>query len=247
MPRPFGPACDIGAYEFAPPVPTTGAASGLTPTGAVLTGGVIPNVRPASAHFEYGKTTGYGSQSSPLTVTGALATVAIKASISGLTPGTLYHYRLVATGDATAAGTDLTFTTPFPKPKLSRLRLSPSTFPAAASGGSTAAKSKTGTNITYTDNEASKTTFKVLKPAAGRRQGKSCRKPSARNRHGRACTRFVVVGSFSHKDKAGRNKIHFTGRVHRHKLAPGKYRLSAAPRAHGKAGKSVTARFKVIP
>ena len=179
-------------------------------------------------------------------MTGALATVAIKASISGLTPGTLYDYRLVATGDATAAGTDLTFTTPFPKPKLSRLRLSPSTFPAAASGGSTAAKSKTGTNITYTDNEASKTTFKVLKPAAGRRQGKSCRKPSARNRHGRACTRFVVVGSFSHKDKVGRNKIHFTGRVHRHKLAPGKYRLRVTPRAHGLSGKAVTRPFKII-
>jgi CSLREA domain-containing protein len=246
MPRPFGPACDIGAYEFAPPVPTTGAATGITPNGAVLTGSVIPNLRPASAHFEYGKTTSYGSQSSPLTVTGALATVAIKATISGLTPGTLYHYRLDATGDATAAGMDLTFTTPFPKPKLSRLRLSPSTFAAAGSGGSTAAKRKTGTNITYTDSQASKTGFKVLRPAAGRRQGKSCRRPSARNRHGRACTRFVVVGSFSHKDKSGRNKVHFTGRVHRHKLAPGKYRMRATPRAHGVTGKPATRAFKII-
>ncbi len=87
----------------------------------------------------------------------------------------------------------------------------------------------------------------MLKRAAGRRQGKRCRKPSAHNRRGRKCTRLVPVGrSFSHKDRAGRNKLHFCGRVRHRKLAPGKYRLRASPRAHGKNGKSLTARFKIV-
>lgn len=246
FPRPFGPACDVGAYEFAPPAPTTGGASRLTPRSAVLGGSVLQNLRPASVHFDFGKTTGYGSQSGTEQLGGGLPPATVSSTITGLTPGTTYHYRLVASGDAAVAGADATFTTPFTKPALSRFRLSPSTFRAAGSGGSTAAKRKTGTNVTYTDSEAAKTTFKVLKPAAGRRQGKSCRKPSARNRHGHACTRFVVVGSFSHKDKTGHNKLHFTGRVHRHKLPPGKYRLRATPRAHGVTGKAVTRAFKII-
>jgi CSLREA domain-containing protein len=246
QPRPSGTACDVGAYEFTPPGVTTGAATSLTPTSAVLGGSLLASLRPAGFHFDFGKTPAYGSQSASQTANGALSTAAVSSQVTGLTPGTTYHYRLVASGDATVAGADATLTTPFAKPALSRLRLSPSTFRAAGSGGSTAAKRKSGTNITFTDSQASKATFKVLRPAAGRRQGKSCRKPTARNRRGRACTRFVVVGSFSHRDKAGRNKLHFTGRVHRHKLAPGKYRLRVTPRAHGLSGKAVTRPFKII-
>jgi hypothetical protein len=212
--------------------------------GATLGGSLIPSLRAASFHFEYGKTTSYGAQTPAQTSGGGLSAVGASAPISGLRPGTTYHFRLVASGDATVAGKDATFKTA--RVSLSKLRLSPSRFRAAPNGGSVARKLKTGTNITYTVSSSSKTTFRVLKPAAGRRAGKKCRKPSSRNRGGRKCTRFVSLGKFSHKDKAGKNKVHFTGRVHRHKLAPGKYRLRATPRAGGVNGKPRTARFKVV-
>jgi hypothetical protein len=239
-----GARCDSGAYEFAPPSPTTGTASAIKSKGATLGGSLIPSLRAASFHFEYGKTTTYGSQTPAQTAGGSLSAVGVTAPISGLKPGTTYHFRLVATGDATVAGKDATFKTA--RVALSKLRLSPSRFRAAPTGGSISRKPKTGTSVTYTVSDAGKTTFRVLKAAAGRRAGKKCRKPSARNRRGRKCTRFVSLGKFSHKDKAGKNKLHFTGRVHRHKLAPGKYRLRATPRANGVNGKSRTARFKVV-
>jgi len=244
--RPVGAACDIGAYEFDPPVPTTGAAKKLTPTSALISGAVLPNLRPASFYVDYGQSTSYGSHTATQPAGGGLAPLAVQAAIRGLKQHTTYHYRLVAIGDDTVFGKDATFTTPFAAPALRRLRLSRTRFPAAPAGGSVSAARKTGTNISYTATQAGKTTFRVLKPAAGRRQGKRCRKPSARNRRGRKCRRLVALGKFTHRDKAGRDKLHFTGRVHRHKLAPGKYRLRATPRAHGKSGKSLTARFRIV-
>lgn len=246
QPRPFGPACDVGAYEFAPPVPTTGHASGLKTTSATLAGSLTPQLRGASSQFEFGTSTAYGTKTAAQSVGGALAPVGLSAKLTGLKAGTTYHYRLVATGDATAAGADATFTTPFPSPSLSHFKLKPSSFAAARRGASVAASPKTGTNISYTASQASKTTFRVLRAVAGRRHGRSCRRRSAKNRHARSCTLLVVVGVFSHKDKAGKNKLHFTGRVHHHALALGKYRLRATPRAHGKNGKAHTLRFKII-
>ncbi|HEX4759288.1 MAG TPA: choice-of-anchor Q domain-containing protein [Thermoleophilaceae bacterium] len=243
LPRPFGPACDIGAYEYAPPVPTTGAASGLGSTSAVVAGLVSPNLRSASFEFDFGPTVSYGSKSANQ-AGGGLAAIPVSATLRGLKPGTTYHYRLVASGDNTAAGTDRTFTTLLPS--LKRLKLSPSAFPAAPRGGSISRK--TGANISYTASDPGTTTFRVLKPAAGRRQGKSCRKPSAHNRRGRKCTRYVALkGSFTHKDKAGANKLHFTGRLRRRALRPGRYRLSATPRVQGKKGKALNTSFKILP
>jgi CSLREA domain-containing protein len=238
-----GASCDVGAYEFAPPTATTGAATQVTETSAVLGGSLVPSLRAASFHFEYGKTTAYGSQTAAQSESG-LAALGASAAISGLKPATTYHFRLVASGDATVAGQDATFKTP--RVSLGKLRVSPRTFRAAPRGGSVARKRKTGTNISYAVSDASKTTFRILKPAPGRRVGKSCRKPSRRNRHGRKCTRLVSLGSFSHKDKAGKNKVHFTGRVHRHKLAPGKYRLRATPRANGVNGKARATGFRIV-
>ena len=247
LPRPFGAACDVGAYEYAPPIPTTGGATGLTTTSAVLSGQVSPNLRTAAFHFDYGRTTSYGSTTADQTG-GGLGSLPAGATLAGLTPGTTYHYRLVASGDNTSLGADRTFTTRLAS--LSRLKLSPARFPAAPSGGSVARKKrrKTGTNISYTASDPSTTTFRVLKPAAGRRQGKSCRKPSPRNRRGKKCTRYLALrGSFKHTDKAGRNKLHFTGRLKRQALKPGKYRLAATPRAGGKNGRTRNVGFKIVP
>jgi hypothetical protein len=120
------------------------------------------------------------------------------------------------------------------KPQLgliTALALNPSSFFAAPSGATvTSAKRKYGTTVSYRDSQAATTTFTVLRPAAGRRQGRSCRQPSKANRHGRRCTRYMLMGSFTHVDKAGANSLRFSGRLKGRKLAKGAYRLQAVPR-----------------
>jgi len=101
------------AFEIAgAPVVVTGIASNITNTGATLHGTVNPDGNPTTYHFEYGLTTAYGSNT---TVTGAgsgLDAVPVSAAITGLTPGTVYHFRLSATnGNGTVVGADATFTT----------------------------------------------------------------------------------------------------------------------------------------
>ncbi len=93
------------------PVVSTGPASALDTTSATLSGSVNPAGSPVSAHFEYGTDTGYGS-STPVQAVSGEAPVAVTASLSGLSPGTTYHYRLVAANALqTNAGGDQTFTT----------------------------------------------------------------------------------------------------------------------------------------
>jgi phosphodiesterase/alkaline phosphatase D-like protein len=79
---------------------------------ATLRGAVNPKNGEATAwHFEYGPTTAYGSSTptqGPLPVDESSHPVS--AEISGLTPGVVYHYRLVATSkEGTTDGADATF------------------------------------------------------------------------------------------------------------------------------------------
>ncbi len=95
------------------PTATTNAASSITATGATLNGTVNANNDSTAVTFDYGLTTGYGSNvtadQSP--VTGATDTAVSKA-ITGLTPNTTYHFRVDATNSAgTTDGPDQTFTT----------------------------------------------------------------------------------------------------------------------------------------
>ncbi len=127
---------------------------------------------------------------------------------------------------------------------IARLRISPARFRAATSGASIAALPKpmrarhrrrvmpTGATVSYTDATAGSATFVVLRPLPGERRGHGCvaratRRGHRRRRAGRACVRYVRLGSFTHRDAAGANSFHFTGRLGRRRLAPGSYRLQA--------------------
>ena len=126
---------------------------------------------------------------------------------------------------------------------VSNLKLAPSSFAAANAGGSVARA--TGTTIGYTDSAAGTATFTVMRPERGVKRGRDCVK-RRRGRSGRSCTRYVAVGSFSHADAAGQNRFHFTGRVHRRKLAPGRYRLTARALLGGRLGPLVTTSFRIV-
>jgi hypothetical protein len=88
------------------------SASGIGETTATLSAGINPSLSPTNFQFEYGTSTAYGA-TTPAGSLGADGVVhAVTAALSGLAPGTTYHYRVVAAnGVGGATGTDQTFTT----------------------------------------------------------------------------------------------------------------------------------------
>ncbi|MEI6604533.1 MAG: cadherin-like beta sandwich domain-containing protein [Verrucomicrobiota bacterium] len=95
-----------------PPVVATLSASGILDTSATLNSTVNAQGTATAVSFEYGLTTTYGSTvaASPTSL-GSIITTPASAAITGLSSGTTYHYRIVATGGSTARGDDMTFTT----------------------------------------------------------------------------------------------------------------------------------------
>jgi hypothetical protein len=95
-----------------PPIVQTGSAQNGTTTGATLTGSVNPQGRTTNWYFEYGTSTAYGSKTTAKSAGSATTAIGVSAVISGLTPGTTYHYRVVGTSSAgTVRGADVAFST----------------------------------------------------------------------------------------------------------------------------------------
>jgi hypothetical protein len=86
----------------------------ITATSVTLQGSVNPQGSVATAQFEYGVDTGYGS-TTPATVSpnGGAAFVNVSKAVTGLTPGLVYHYRLAVTNaTGTSYTDDATFVIP---------------------------------------------------------------------------------------------------------------------------------------
>jgi trimeric autotransporter adhesin len=99
------------ASTSAAPGATTGPASAIGAAGATLNGSVTPNGQATTYSFQYGTSTVYGAQTSPVSAGSGTTPIAVSATIAGLKAGGTYHYRLVATSSAgTTDGADLTFT-----------------------------------------------------------------------------------------------------------------------------------------
>lgn len=94
---------------------STGPASGLSLTSATVTGVIDPRGEATSYHFDYGTTSAYGQSTSTQSSSSDDPSVG-SATLTGLNPGTTYHYRLVAGNPivGTTDGQDATFTTPAP-------------------------------------------------------------------------------------------------------------------------------------
>jgi hypothetical protein len=106
------PGSDRTFTTMGPPVVLTGAAQGVGPTSATAVGTVDPLGRATTWYVEYGTSTSYGSRTSTRNAGPGAGTRSVSVLLSGLTPATTYHYRLVAKSDAgTSRGSDATFTT----------------------------------------------------------------------------------------------------------------------------------------
>jgi outer membrane protein assembly factor BamB len=92
-----------------PPVVVTNPATNIASSSARLNGMVDPHGLSTTVHFQYGTTTSYGSTTVSQTKTGNTYQN-LSADITGLTAGTTYHFRIVATNSAgTRYGLDRTF------------------------------------------------------------------------------------------------------------------------------------------
>ena len=90
---------------------------------------------------------------------------------------------------------------------------------------------------------AAAVTFGIKHVVAGRRAATQCVAATRHNRNARRCTRLLVLPArITRQGHAGPNRFLVTHAP----LAPGAYRLTAAPRANGQAGQPVTVSFKVV-
>jgi CSLREA domain-containing protein len=237
-PRPRGGACDIGAYEVAPPIVETRPATALALRSVVLTGLIDPGAQNTSFRFEWGVAASTEHQTAFQSAPAFGGPTAVAAFLTGLLPGTTYTYRLVASNaEGTTIGGELTFTTlDRTKPVLTLLKVAPGIFRAAK-----------GTKISFTLSEAATVTFKVDRVLPGVRKGSRCVPLTARRRRGRACTRYVPVkGTLVQAATTGGNVVGFDAKLGGKTLVPGAYRLSASPRDPGmNVGKTAITAFRV--
>jgi hypothetical protein len=108
---------EVLIYSFpVPPGLALNAASEVTASGAVLSGTVNPLSHETNTiQFEYGTSEAYGSTiaAAPAEAGSGTGPVPVSATLSGLIPNTIYHYRLDATSvEGTSTAADQTFRTP---------------------------------------------------------------------------------------------------------------------------------------
>jgi Putative Ig domain len=217
------------------PYAATFTASGGSAPYAFTETGALPSSMSLAAT---GALSGTPSQPGtfPLTITASDAT-----GCQGTATPTLTIAAAMGAGTGTGTGTG-----PMPAPALAALKVSPSVFRAASTGATVTRRRKTGTTISYTDSQAATTTFTVLEPRPGvRDKHRGCVRPR-RAKRAKRCTRYIAIGSFTHSDAAGRDTLHFTGRLGRRRLKPGSYRLQALPRANGMTGQAAAIPFRII-
>jgi hypothetical protein len=106
------------------------SSSSVGQTSAHLEAAVSPSSSATTVHFEYGTSTKYGSSTAEASIGSGTADQQVAADLSGLSPGTTYHFRAVATNSiGTTFGPDQTFATqqapapnPEPAPKKKKVK-----------------------------------------------------------------------------------------------------------------------------
>jgi hypothetical protein len=103
-------------WRAAGPTVTTTAASSVGEKTATINGTANPNGSETKLYFEYGTTTSYGSKTAEFNAGSGVSAVERGETLTGLSPATTYHYRIVANNEnpATSKGSDLIFRTTGP-------------------------------------------------------------------------------------------------------------------------------------
>ena len=102
----------LGMVTLEPPSAVTGGASSIRHDSASVTATVNPLDYPTTVRFDYGPSAAYGSSSAPVALAAGNAEVMVPGELTGLTPRSTVHFRVVATSAiGTTMGADATLTT----------------------------------------------------------------------------------------------------------------------------------------
>jgi len=151
----------------------------------------------------------------------------------------LHLFTVTATSrDAQTARQTVSYTVTAPRPRaagpamprLRALTLTPHAFLAATRGPTISTTRDAGALIRYVDTLAAHSTFTVLRCARS---------------HGR-CGKLVRVGTFSHRDHAGTNRLRFTGRLHGRALRPRRYVLTVTATLAGRRSSKISTSFVIL-
>jgi CSLREA domain-containing protein len=240
--RPGGAACDVGAFEIVLPVATTGGASPVGGSSATVAGTVDTRGLDTAYRVEFGATTAYGRQVAA-SATGAPAPTALSVPLTGLTPVTTYHYRLVAIGpDGTATGVDRTFTTTTATvvggpgaPRVTRLTVAPRAFAVVPRGASlrppAPGRIGFGSRISFVLSEPAAVRIVIQRNVAGHRVRRAGRvrcvalAPARRVARAQRCVVRSARGTLRVARARGASRVTLTGRLGNRTLAPGSYRV----------------------
>jgi WD40-like Beta Propeller Repeat len=102
---------------IAPPAILGESVSSVESSDATLEARISPDGAETKYHFEYGTSEAYGQSTPEATIEGLTGTSTVRARVTGLTPNTLYHYRVSASNEIagkheTSPGPDETLRTP---------------------------------------------------------------------------------------------------------------------------------------
>jgi hypothetical protein len=139
-------------------------------------------------------------------------------------PGRHTYTVTAVSKDGRRGSTSIRYLVRPPVPVLTGLHLSRHRFRAMDRGGPVVRRG--GIEIMYRDTLGGVTTFTVWR----RQRGHS----------------LVRVGSFKHRDRAGRIRIHFSGRLHGRALRSGAYVVKVRTVAHGQKSKTLGAAFWIV-
>jgi hypothetical protein len=252
LPRPLGASCESGASEvIPPPSATTGSATEVGARSATLAGTINPWSLTGSAAFQFGTSVAYGSQVAAAPFPAGIVPGNTQASLTGLRPDTVYHYRLTAeTAAGSGAGPDVTFRT-LRNPSVTGVRSSRRRWRRGSRLPRTSARRRrapVGTTLSFRLDRAVSVQLEFLAIKPGRRVGRACRPPSRANRRRPRCTRLVRAGLLRFEGHAGINRVAFQGRLSRRvrlKLGPYRFRVVATA-ADGARATSATAPFTIV-
>jgi plastocyanin len=142
---------DLTFTTTGPPLATTSAATPVSNTGATLRGTVNPRGHATTYFFKYGETTSYGLTTSSASAGAGTSSTPVSAPLTSLSPGTTYHFLLVANNSSgTDEGDDQTFTTTTTPPDTTPPQTTIKVKPANPSSSTTA-------EFTYESTEAGST------------------------------------------------------------------------------------------
>jgi hypothetical protein len=222
---------DMGAYEYARQAP---AAAASADRASALTGELLAFSGAGSSDPDPGDALAYswsfddGSAASGQDVTHAFTTAGSHTATLTVTDPT----GLTATAAAAVTVAAPPLVTDTVAPLLTKVSLSPSTFVVASGRTAVSAKRHHGTRIRFTLSEAAKVVATFQR--------------CARKRHKRC--HYVSAGSLTRRSEPkGRDSIAFTGRLGKHRLARGHYRMHLRATDHaGNRSKQKTALFHVM-